>query len=44
MKPLGVILLAYIAGLIIYFIMDYYKKENDSKAKEMNNNEEKTEG
>ena len=39
MKPLGVLLCIYIAGTIIYFVMDYYKKEDEKRAQEKNNNE-----
>ena len=37
MKPLGILLIAYIAGLIAFFIKDFLKKEEEHKAKENNN-------
>ena len=38
MKPLGILLIAYIAGLVYFFVSDYFKKEAKRK-EEMNNNE-----
>ena len=43
MKPLGIIVLAYIAGLFIFFARDYFIKKDEQDRQE-NNNKDKTEG
>ena len=42
MKPLGLLLIAYIAGLIYFFARDYFNRDNQQEIQ--NNNEEKAEG